>query len=122
MKERFLNLNSISGKFLIVITVFLIGIPGCGWVLERAGIHLFALEWMINASLWTGAGLLLVFIFLIVIEQWLDARLLHKYRATLNKRIPLGNGYAECPSCGFRGLRDFETNCPVCGKELQSEL
>jgi len=122
MKERFLNLNGIGGKFLIAISVFLIGIPGCGWILERAGIHLPALGWLINASLWTGAGLLVVFIFLIVIEQWFDARLFHKHRAALNKRIPLGNGYAECPSCGFRRLRDFETTCPVCGKELQSEL
>ncbi len=121
MKERFLNLNRVSGKFLFAISVFLIGIPGCGWILERLGFHLFALGWIINASLWTGAGLLLVFIFLIVLEQWLDARLLHHYRTTLNQRIPLGNGYAECPSCGFRRLRNFETHCPVCGKELRSE-
>jgi hypothetical protein len=120
MKERFLNLNGVGGKFLLLIAVFLMGIPGCGWILKSLGLHIYVLKWIIKASLWTGAGLLLVFIFLIILEQLLDARLFHHYRKALNKRIPLGNGVAECPACGFRGLRDFETRCPVCGKELQS--
>jgi hypothetical protein len=76
------------------------------------------LEWLIHASLWAGAGLLLVFILLIIIEQLLDARFLWQYRSTLNRRIPLRNGYAECPNCGFQGVRQFESSCPVCGKEL----
>lgn len=118
MKERFLNLNAFSGKILALIAVLLVGIPGCGWALARVGIHSEALEWIIRASLWTGAGLLLAFILLIVIEQMLDARLLHHYRKTLDRRIPLGDGLAECPNCGCRRVRDFEPACPVCGKEL----
>ncbi len=118
MKERFLNLNHVSGKILAIILVLLIGIPSCGWALDRAGIHAAALDWVVRASLWAGAGLLLAFILLILIEQWLDARLFRHYRNTLGRRIRLGNGNAECPNCGFRGVRDFERDCPVCGKEL----
>jgi hypothetical protein len=120
MNERFLNLNSAGGKFLVAIAVFLVGIPGCGWILERAGIQASFLVWVVDASLWIGAGLLLVFIFLILLEQFLDARLFQKYRTRLNHRIPLENGNAECPSCGYRRLRDFESICPVCGKDLRS--
>jgi hypothetical protein len=118
MKERFLNLNSVGGKFLTAIAVLLIGIPGCGCILARLGLHGAKLDWMIRASLWAGAALLLVFILLIIIEQGLDTRLFHQYRMTRNRRIPLPNGYAECPCCGFRGIRDFETVCAVCKKEL----
>ncbi len=119
MKVRFLNLNSVAGKFLAIITVLLIAIPSCGWILERVGVHSVILAWIPRVSFWTGVGLLLVFVLLIILEQLLDARLFHIYRATRNRRIPLGSGYAECPNCGFRRLRDFETICPVCGKELR---
>lgn len=118
MKERFLNLNSIGGKILAVIGVLVLGIPGGGWLLERAGVHASVLQWIIRASLWSGVGLLLAFILLILIEQILDARLFQQHRKSLGRRILLKNGYAECPNCGFRGIRDFERACPVCGKEL----
>jgi hypothetical protein len=118
MKERFLNLNNIGVRILAVIVVLLLGIPGCGWVLEWAGIHAGALRWIIQASLWIGVVLLGLFILLILIEQILDARLYRLHRQSMSRRILIGDGYAECPNCGFRGIRDFDSACPVCGKEL----
>jgi hypothetical protein len=119
VKERFLNLNSAGGKFITAICVLLIGFPGCMWALEGLGMRAAILAWIVRRSIWSGVGLLVVFIGLILVEQARDASLYHQQRMNLNQRITLRDGYAECSNCGFRRVREFERSCSICGKELQ---
>lgn len=118
MKERFLNLNTAGSKIVAVLFVLLVAIPGGGWILERVGVHAAALRWVVRGSLGAGAALLLIFTALVILEQILDARLTHAYRKTLGRRIPLADGYAECPNCGYRRVQGFDRACPACGKDL----
>ena len=118
MKDRFLNLNHFAGKFLALVAIFLMGIPLLGWLLQALGIRLSILAWIVRTSVWTGVALLLVFLLLIGVEQVLDARLYRRYRQTLSRPIPLLDGLAECPNCGYRQVRSFDRACPSCGKPL----
>jgi hypothetical protein len=120
MRERFLNLNGVGAKILAICALLLLGIPALIWLLGQFGLRADSLAWAARLSLWAGGGLLLLFAGLVLLEHRLDERLYRRYRRSLDQRIPHADGTAECPHCGCRGIKEFESSCPVCGSQLKT--
>jgi hypothetical protein len=120
--KRILNLNHQGMLFIGLIVLFGVVIPGIMWLLRRF-IHgsTVLLIRLMHASLILAGLLLAVFLLLLIIEQVQDYLLYRAYRKGLGKRIPLADGLAECPYCGCRQVHEYQSACPVCGKELASQ-
>ena len=116
--HRILNLNNISSRVLAVIAFTGIVVPGLCWLLQILGLDWPALGVLMRAGLWMGGALLVLFIALVLIEQIQDHLLYRAYQRGLSRRLQGKEGRSECPYCGNRALKDFETCCPICGKEL----
>jgi hypothetical protein len=127
--NRPLNLNDFSLKALGLIGILAVILPAALWALDFLLQLLFGIHWPWLALLrWgsfaSGAMLLIIFLFLVILEQIQDHWLFRRYCADLQhsraRRIPSSNGLAECPFCGNRQLHEYESACPVCGKDLRS--
>lgn len=118
------KLNSIrfAPRLLALIGIFTLALPIalylCSVLLGLFGIRARVLLVAIFASITAGGGLLIVLLALLAIEfaqdRWLDAH----YRSLQNMKLPLSEGYYECPYCGYQKVREFEKACRVCGKDL----
>lgn len=121
--KRILNLNDFAVPAFKVIGTLLVIVPGGLWLLHAGlgalGMFVPALLVIARIALALGGTGLLIMLVLILLEQVQDKQLIRRYDKSLRKRIPGRDGLAECPACGYRGLRAFERNCPACGKELE---
>lgn len=120
--KRFLNLNEFGGKALVAIAIVGVGIPGVLYMvsltLDALGIHWPGMRFLIWGALGAGGLLLLGFLVLLIIEQIQDHVLYQMYLKSRGKRIRTAENLYECPYCGNRKIREFEHQCPVCGKIL----
>jgi hypothetical protein len=120
--KRFLNLNDFGAKMILAIAILGIGIPallgGISLVFDAMKIQCHALHLLMRDAIITGGVLLLVLLVLLIFEQIQDHLLYQKYLKERGKRIRGGPDGSECPFCGYRGLKEFEAYCPICGHKI----
>jgi hypothetical protein len=121
--KRKLDLNGVSGRFLGAIGLFGGLIPAALYLLGLApaalGMERAPLVFFIKVSGLVAAGILAVFVVLIVIEQVQDALYHRAYLKGRGARLPAADGYFECPYCGNRRVGAQDRQCGVCGKALR---
>jgi hypothetical protein len=107
---------------IVWIAIFIFGIPIFLSLLGLIGSLSPVQAWihsLMKLSVVVGGILLGVLIVLLLFEQIQDAMLTASYDKNRKKRIPVSPEFFECQFCGCRRVREFETTCPVCGKELE---
>jgi predicted RNA-binding Zn-ribbon protein involved in translation (DUF1610 family) len=113
---------NLGGKAVAVIAILGVGIPGVLYELSLAldalGIHWPMMRFLVWGALGVGGLLFFGFVVLLMIEQIQDHLLYQMYLRSRGKRIRTAENLYECPYCGNRKIREFEHQCPVCGKSL----
>jgi hypothetical protein len=118
------KLNSIGygPRVLTLVGILTIAVPLalylCYWLLELFGIQVGGLMVAIRISITAGVGLLVLFVFLLIIEFMQDRFLDLQYRRTQNRKIRISDEYYECQYCGCQKVRLSDRQCPICGKDL----
>ncbi len=121
--RRILNLNQPAMVFIKVIGIFIVVIPavlyGISLIIRNEDISRVYLLPMIGVSFATGIFILVVFLVLIMIEQIQDHYFDVQYRKQRNQKLTLPDGDYECQYCGSRKIQKNDTNCPVCGRNIE---
>jgi|GEM_PF-2480425 hypothetical protein len=118
--KRYLNLQDFAAPVLSIGLVLGVVIPVLLWLLNQL-LHLVVLSRLIKISLISGCVVLGVLFLLIILEQIQD-RILTRQVLQNRTRIPLNNGRYECPFCGNREIKAQDRACSICHRELEPEM
>lgn len=114
------KINSIDygGKVLGIGLISMLLIPGIlRWLNTLFESRYISI--MGNVLFVIGAGMLICFVWLLLIEFWQDKRIDKYYSKHKNVKIKLANGKCECGVCGSRTISLESTFCNLCGSKYE---
>ncbi|PKO19057.1 MAG: hypothetical protein CVU39_00465 [Chloroflexi bacterium HGW-Chloroflexi-10] len=117
--KRYLNLQDFATPVLGIGLLLGVVIPVLLWLVERL-FQLVVLSLLMKISL-TGGGIVLGVLFLLIILEQIQDRILTRQVLQNRTRIPLKNGSYECPYCGNLALKSIDATCPICQRDLKPE-
>ena len=120
--KRWLNLNDFGARFLLVIAIFIVGIPGILFLLKillgTSGTAGNTIDDLIKVSVVLGIGMTVIFCGLTILEQVLDRRIFKDYLKNRGEKLAYAEDKYECQYCGCRSVKKFDKVCPACGRSF----